>query len=263
MDRLFPSSKNVEFVDELEQGVAANGVGARFALSGGPYIIRNILARFQNIDYLHTEGEALLLEQTLGQFGIPDVFVGIHLGVGITAAGLNADVRSQLSVELGAHVTLDAVVHTVDVEVGALLLVGAGAAVVEADAHAGIEVEQAIRCAHRLAQVDGLHGVLHTGEVVEAAHVDVTHALAVARRVARINLEAVALAERAAEVDVGILVPVAVDVFGSRNAHTGLGHVDEHVRDGIESLPKGLINGDRLTKLGVIFVVVDVEVIAP
>ena len=43
MDRLFPSSKNVEFVDELEQGVAANGVGARFALSGGPYIISCLL----------------------------------------------------------------------------------------------------------------------------------------------------------------------------------------------------------------------------
>ena len=148
MDRLFPSSKNVEFVDELEQGVAANGVGARFALSGGPYIIRNILARFQNVDYLHAEGEALLLEQALGQFGIPDVFVGIHLRIGISAAGLDADVGTQLGVKLGAHVTLDAVVHAVDVEVGALLLVGAGASVVEADAHTGVEVKQTIRCAY-------------------------------------------------------------------------------------------------------------------
>ena len=83
--------------------------------------------------------------------------------------------------ELGAHVTLDAVVHAVDVEVGALLLVGAGAAVVEADAHTGVEVEQAIRCTHRLAQVDGLHSVLHTGEIVEVAHIDVTYAFAIAR----------------------------------------------------------------------------------
>ena len=83
-------SEYVQSVDEVQHAVAVHSIISVYGTPVGGQLAGDVALVLQYI--IHLEGQACVLEQGLGELGIPNQFISVHAAVCISSSALVADV---------------------------------------------------------------------------------------------------------------------------------------------------------------------------
>ena len=162
----------VQPVDNVQQGVARRDVAPRLGAALGVDGAANVGEIAEEVETVeHTD--KIAVEETLGEAGVPDKFVGVHCVVGVATAGVHGEVGGELEAPRQFDLGGEAVVEVEDVDGLEVCAVAGGVLVVEVadalDVHFGI---RAIGQAQRLVGIVGADDAARGGYGGGADEVD-------------------------------------------------------------------------------------------
>ncbi len=162
----------VQSVDNVQQSVAGRDIAPRLDAALGVDCSVDVGEVAEEVEAVeHTD--KIAVEETLGEAGVPDEFVGVHRAVSVATAGVHGEVGGELEAPRQFDLGGEAVVKVEDVDSLEVRSVACGVLVVEvADA---LDLQFGIRAigqAQRLVGIVGTDDAARGGCAVGADEVD-------------------------------------------------------------------------------------------